>query len=183
MPTPRASLPGFTLIELLMTLAVAAILAMIAAPALGNLLARVRESSAEARIAGTLRHARTAAVMDNTRVIVCPSDDGRHCRPGYDWQHGWIVAPDADGDDQPDAGRQVIAALPAMAAGSRIITSAGRTHIVFHPNGNAAGTNARFTICHARGGDGKSVVVSNTGRVRIADPDPSRLEQCLAGIP
>lgn len=182
MPTPRASLPGFTLIELLMTLAVAAILAMIAAPALGNLLARVRESGAEARIAGTLRHARMAAVMENTRIIVCPSDDGRHCRPGYDWQHGWIVAPDADGDDQPDAGRQLVAALPPMAAGSRVITSSGRTHIIFHPNGNAAGSNARFTICHGRDHEGKSVVVSNSGRVRVGEPDPDRLHQCLAEI-
>jgi type IV fimbrial biogenesis protein FimT len=182
MLTPRASLPGFTLIELLMTLAVAAVLAMIGAPALGNLLARSRDASAEARIAATLRHARTAAVMDNTRVIVCPSDDGRRCRRGYDWQHGWIVAPDQDADGQPDAGRQIIAALPPMAAGSRIITSAGRRHIVFHPNGNAAGSNARFTICHPRERDGKSVVVSNSGRVRVAKPDPSRLHQCLAGI-
>jgi type IV fimbrial biogenesis protein FimT len=121
--------------------------------------------------------------MDNTRIIVCPSDDGKHCRPGYDWQHGWIVAPDADGDDEPDAGHPVIAALPAMVAGSRIITSAGRAHIIFHPNGSAAGSNARFTICHAREGDGKSVVVSNSGRVRVAEPDLDRLQQCLAGIP
>lgn len=183
MHTTRASLRGFTLIELVMTLGVAAILAMIGAPALGSLLARVRESSAEARIAGTLRHARTAAVMENTRIIVCPSDDGRHCRPGFDWQQGWIVAPDADGNGQPDAGKQVIAALPPMSAGSRIITSAGRTHIIFHPDGNSAGSNARFTICHARDRDGKSVVVSNSGRVRIAAPDPARLQQCLAGIP
>jgi type IV fimbrial biogenesis protein FimT len=174
---------GFTLIELMMTLGVAAILAMMGAPALGNLLARTREAGAEARVADTLRQARTAAVMDNTRIIVCPSDDGRHCRSGYDWQHGWIVAPDADGDEQPDDGHPVIAALPAMAAGSRIITSAGRAHIIFHPNGSAAGSNARFTICHAREGDGKSVVVSNSGRVRVAKPDPDRLQQCLAGIP
>ncbi len=174
---------GFTLIELMLTLGVAAILAMIGAPALGSLLARTREASAEARVAGTLRHARTAAVMDNTRIIVCPSADGRHCRAGYDWQHGWIVAPDADHDGQPDAGRQVIAALPAMPRGSRIITSSGRRHIIFHPDGNSAGSNARFTICHARDRDGKSVVVSNSGRVRVAAPDPARLHRCLAGIP
>ncbi|HJP98648.1 MAG TPA: Tfp pilus assembly protein FimT/FimU [Rhodanobacteraceae bacterium] len=174
---------GFTLIELLMTLAVAGILAMIGAPAMGNLLARVRESNAEASIAGALRHARTAAVMENTRIIVCPSDDGRHCRTGFDWQHGWIVAPDQDADGQPDAGRQVIAALPPMAPGSRIITSAGRTHLIFHPDGDSAGSNARFTICHARERDGKSVVISNSGRVRVAAPGPVRLQQCLAGIP
>lgn len=173
---------GFTLIELMMTLAIAAVLAMIGAPALGHLLARVREANAEARVAGTLRQARTAAVMDNTRIIVCPSDDGRHCRPGYDWQHGWIVARDADHDGQPDPGLQIIAALPAMPAGSRVITSTGRAHLVFHPDGNSAGSNARFTICHARERDGKSVVVSNSGRVRVAAPDPARLRQCLAGM-
>lgn len=173
---------GFTLIELMMALAVAAILAMVGAPALGGLLARTRISSAGATIAGALRHARAAAVMHNARVLVCPSDDGRHCRQGYEWQHGWIVAPDADGDRKADAGRPPFAVFAAMPPGARVITSAGRTHITFHPDGDAAGSNARFTVCHAGQKEGRSVVVSNSGRVRSAKPDPERLQACLAGL-
>lgn len=173
---------GFTLTELLITLAIAGILAMIGAPAMGSLLARTRNASAEVAIADALRHARSAAVMHNTRVLVCPSRDGHRCQPDLDWQHGWIVARDADHDGQPDAGVPVIATRAAMPAGIRMVTSAGRPQVVFHPNGSAAGSNARFTICHARQREGKSVIVANSGRVRLADPEADRLQACLAGI-
>ncbi|MGH8146874.1 MAG: GspH/FimT family pseudopilin [Rhodanobacteraceae bacterium] len=175
--------PGFTLVELLIVLAIAGMLAMIGAPAMGSLLKRTETGSAEAAVAGILRHARSAAVMHNTRVLVCPSSDGLHCQTGYDWQHGLLVANDADHDGQPDPGKQALAVLTAMPPGIRITTSAGREHIVFHPDGNAAGSNARFTICHAGETTAKSVVVANSGRVRAAAPDPQRMQQCLAGMP
>lgn len=182
MRSHRSRQCGFTLIEAVLVLAIAGILAMIGAPAMGGLLARASEASAEGSIAGSLRHARTAAVTHNTRVVVCPSDGGHRCQPSYDWQHGWIVAADADHDGQPDAGKPVIAALPAMPEGTRIITSVGRERITFHPNGGAGGSNVRFTICHVRERDGKSVVLSNTGRVRLANADAAHLQACLAGL-
>lgn len=174
---------GFTLTELLIALAIAGILAMIGAPAMSHLLARTQTSTAEALVANGLRHARTAAVMGNTRVLMCPSDDGRHCRPDDDWQHGWILARDADHDRQPDADAPLIAAQTAVHAGTRIVTSIGREWIAFLPNGSAAGSNARFTICRARQHTGRSVVVSNTGRVRLEDADAAHLQACLAGLP
>lgn len=174
---------GFTLVELLITLAIAGLLAMLGAPAMANLLAHTQDASTEAAITRSLRHARTAAIMDNARVLVCPSNDGQHCHHGDEWQHGWIIARDADHDGQPDAKTGVMIRQPAMRAGTRVITSVGRPAIVFHPDGNAAGSNARFTVCHARDRAGRSVVVSNTGRVRVAPPDPARLQACLTGKP
>lgn len=182
MHTRRVSPGGFTLTELLVTLAVIAILAMIGAPAMGSLLARSREANAEASIAGSLRRARTTAVAHNTRVVVCPSRDGRHCNKDDDWQHGWLVADDGNRDGQPDAGAQTLAVIGAMPAGTRIITSAGRGQLVFHANGNAAGSNVRFTICQLHERGGKSVILANSGRVRIAKPDPGRLQRCLASL-
>lgn len=173
---------GFTLTELMITLAIAGILAMIGAPAISHLLARMQSATAEASIANDLRHARTAAIMNNTRVLMCPSTDGHHCRPDDDWQHGWVLARDADRDGQPDADAPIIASQAAMHAGTRVVTSIGREKVVFHPNGSAAGSNARFTICHAREHVGKSVVVSNSGRVRLEDADAVHLQTCLAGI-
>lgn len=173
---------GFTLTELLVTLAIAGILAMIGAPAMGSLLARTRAASIEAAIAGTLRHARSAAVMRNARVLVCPSRDGHRCSPGDDWQHGWIVAKDVDHDGQPDTGVPVINVQAAMPSGTRVITSMGRGEVAFQPSGSAGGSNTRFTICHARVHGGKAVIVANSGRVRVADAEPERLQQCLAGL-
>lgn len=173
---------GFTLTELLMALAIAGTLAMLGAPAMSGVLARSRAASAEASLAGSLRHARSAAVMSERRIVACPSSDGRHCQSGVEWQHGWIIAHDADHDGQPDAGTAIIHAFPALSPGTRIVASAGRKLIAFHPNGSAAGSNVSFTICHARAREGKSVVVSNSGRVRVAAAKPQRLQDCLAGL-
>lgn len=174
---------GFTLTELLITLGVASILAMIGAPAMGNLLARTQDSNVEASIADTLRHARNAAVMHNTRVLLCPSGDGRSCRAGDDWQHGWIVALDANHDGQPDADAQIIATQAATPPGTRVVTSAGRGQVTFQPSGSAGGSNVTFTICHARERSGRSVVVANSGRVRLQVADAAHLQACLAGLP
>jgi type IV fimbrial biogenesis protein FimT len=173
---------GFTLTELMIALAIAGILAMIGAPAMGNLLARTRAASTEAAIAGTLRHARSAAVMRNARVLVCPSRDGHQCNPGDDWQHGWIVAKDVDHDGQPDAGVPVIAVQAAMPSGTRVSTSMGRGELAFQPSGSAGGSNARFTICHADMREGKAVIVANSGRVRLSNADAAHLQACLSGF-
>lgn len=183
MAHPECPARGFTLVELMITLAIAGILAVIGAPAMGSLLARTQEASAESAVAGGLRNARTAAVMHNARTLLCPSADGRHCRAGEEWQHGWIIAQDVDHDGQPDAGVPIVAVQEAMPKGTRVITSLGRGQIAFQPTGSAGGSNARFTICHARERDGKSVVISNSGRVRWAKAEPERLHACLAGLP
>lgn len=173
---------GFTLTELLITLAIAGVLAMIGAPAMGSLLARTRAASTEAMVANTLRHARSAAVMRNARVLVCPSRDGRRCSAGDDWQHGWIIAQDSDHDGQPDDGAALIMAQAAMPAGTRVTTSLGRGQIAFQPSGCAGGSNVRFTICHANAREGREVIVANSGRVRLASADAAHLQACLAGL-
>jgi type IV fimbrial biogenesis protein FimT len=174
---------GFTLIELMIALAIAGILAMIGAPAMGSLLARTQDSGIESAMAAGLRGARNAAVMRTARVLVCPSADGRHCGPGADWQHGWIVAQDADHDDQPDAGKSILDVEAAVPTGTRVVSSGGRRRINFQPSGSAGGSNATFTICHARAHDGQAVIVANSGRVRVARADAAHLQACLAGMP
>lgn len=174
---------GFTLTELLIALAIAGILAMAGAPATGNLLARTRDRGIESALSNGLRHARAAAVMHNARVVVCPSRDAHHCHPDDDWQHGWIIARDADHDGQPDGNAALLATQPPMPPGTRVVTSNGRRQVTFHPNGGAGGSNVSFTICHARARTGRMVVVANSGRVRLAQADATHLAACLVGIP
>jgi type IV fimbrial biogenesis protein FimT len=77
----------------------------------------------------------------------------------------------------------VIAVQAAMPSGTRVITSMGRGELAFQPSGSAGGSNARFTICHAREHAGRAVIVANSGRVRVAHADATHLQACLAGIP
>lgn len=174
---------GFTLIELLMTLGIAGMLAMIGAPAMATLLARTRTSTTESALVDALQRARAAAVMHNSRVLVCPSHDGHRCDAGDTWEHGWIVALDRDRDGQPDAASPILVTHAALAAGTRVLSGRGRTRIAFHPNGGAGGSNVSFTVCGTRMHAGKAVVVANSGRVRIDDADPIRLQACLAAAP
>ncbi|HET7558192.1 MAG TPA: GspH/FimT family pseudopilin [Rhodanobacteraceae bacterium] len=177
--SPLSNRRGFTLIELLITLSIAGILAAIGMPALGSMLARSHRQSAESALEASLMHAREMAIMHDTHVIVCPSSDGAACSGGANWQYGWLIAADADHDDQPDRG-SFVAVFNAMPSGMRILASRGRPRIVFRSDGSASGTNAQLTVCHT--GDphaGVAVVVSNSGRVRVGDAEPDRLEACL----
>ena len=182
MATAHAKRRGFTLIELMMVLAIAGILLVTGMPALGSMLARSHRQSAEAALESSLMHARETAIVRNQRVIVCPSSDGSSCSGGTDWQHGWLIAPDADGDDLPDKNTLPLAVFDAMPVGMRIVASRGRPRIVFHPDGSAGGSNARITVCHA--GDtreGRAVIIANSGRVRVSAAQPEQLQECLSG--
>lgn len=178
----RTQHTGFTLVELLMVLTIAGILVATGMPALGSMLARSHRQSAEGALEASLMHARETAIVRNLRVIVCPSSDGSSCSGGTDWQHGWLIAPDADADDVPDKTSTPLAVFDAMPAGMHIVASRGRPRIVFHPDGSAGGSNARITVCHT--GDtreGRAVIIANSGRVRVSAAQPEQLQECLSG--
>ena len=176
----RARQLGITLIELLMTVAVAGVLVAMGVPALGSMLARSHQQSAESALQASLMHARELAIMRSEQVVVCPTADGEHCSGGDFWQEGWMIGADADRDREPDS---VLARFDAMPANMHVVSSRGRPRVVFQPDGSAGGSNAQLTVCH--GGDareGRAVIVANSGRVRITDADSHRLQACLDGV-
>ena len=65
---------GFTLVELMVTIAVIAILAVVAAPSMSALLNANRVSASAGELVAGLQLARSEAIRRNTRVIVCATD-------------------------------------------------------------------------------------------------------------
>lgn len=81
-PRQRA---GFTLVELMVTVAVLAILAMIATPAMQDLIDANRLAGASSDLQASLQLARSEAVRRNSRVTICPSSNGVACSAAASW--------------------------------------------------------------------------------------------------
>ena len=83
---------GFSLLELMITLAVAAILLVIAVPSFRDLMHRSQVSSASNELLASLSYARTEAINRGQLVSMCPSANGAAaCAGGKAFETGWIV--------------------------------------------------------------------------------------------
>ena len=170
---------GFTLIELLITLAILAILTACAAPAFGNLISSTGARASRSNLIAALNTARIFAASKTAHVVVCPSADGRYCGHTTEWQHGWLIFIDADRDDARDDGEALLAVGEKQPEGVAILSTDGRTHVDYRPDGSATGSNVTFTVCDRRGaGDATALVINNAGRVRSGEPTPAAAAAC-----
>lgn len=175
-------LHGFTLIEALMAIAILATLLAVAAPSYAGFLGRTQTKAARSALNTALAQARIAAVHRGASVVVCPSLDARTCQRSTQWQHGWIAFADLDHDRTRSDDEPLLSVAQAQPPGVAIVTSAGRRHIGYLPDGSAGGTNLSLTLCdRATGSSGAiQLVVSNTGRVRGGSPSAAQVAACLA---
>ena len=90
-PSALQRMQGFTLIELMVTIAVVALLAAVATPAMVTLMNSNRLSSTAGELTAALQLARAEAVRRSAPVTVCGSADGLTCANGASWA-SWIIA-------------------------------------------------------------------------------------------
>jgi type IV fimbrial biogenesis protein FimT len=153
---------GFTLGEVLTTLAVAGVSLSLVVPSLASVAQSNRNASAINELVATLHLARSEAIARNTRIAVCPSEDGQTCA-AVAWEAGWIRFADLDGNYRADAGEQVLGTSAGL-AGLRIRTDAFDAALGFGPSGQlgspAAGAAAGdFTFCPGTTAEGAQVIV------------------------
>src|SRR5580693_2093144 len=87
-----AAQTGFTMVELLMTIAIAAIVAMIAIPSFQYITNSNRVAAEVNGLLGDLQFARAEAINTGQDVTVCLSAGGQTCdTTANTWQTGWIV--------------------------------------------------------------------------------------------
>lgn len=176
MPRPA---PGFTLIEALIAMAVVAVLACAAVPAWSNAREASHNGSARAALLEAVLAGISHAALTGSEVVLCPGDAGG-CRTSVDWSGGWIAFADIDGDRSRDGSDTLLKAVGPLGGRVHLRSTAGRTHLVFRPNGGTTGSNVTFNLCDGRGpAKAATLVIANDGRLRTGRPTEAAATACM----
>lgn len=131
---------GFTLVELMITIAIAAILLAIALPSFEGSMRTNRLATSTNEMIATISLARSEAIRSRRGAVLCATADGELC--GTDWNQGWMVWRDADGDGAPSASEVV----RHVQASRGLNLTAGSGTIVFNNRGGPAAGAQIFTL-------------------------------------
>ena len=168
---------GATLIEQIMVLVIIASLVGMATPPLRRMLTRNQVQAAQIDFIAALQHARETAVTSGKQTLFCPTIDGAHCSDTIRWDSGWLLAHDANLDNQPDDA--LIYSSRGYAGKLAILSSTGRRFVRFHADGSASGSNLTLLFCTPASTENVlSVVIANSGRVRGTPATPTQAASC-----
>ncbi|MFN4262573.1 MAG: GspH/FimT family pseudopilin [Thioalkalivibrionaceae bacterium] len=162
---------GFTLVDLLMVVLISALLASVAAPAMGRLTDHMALRSALQSLHVDLAFARGEAIMRHGYISMCPSRDGDTC-DDFDWQIGWIVFEDPERLGVPAHPESILRIQGPISVRMTISGNAPiRRHIGFNALGvtrarNGALLMGTLRLCHAKLNEGRALVINRSGRIR-----------------
>ncbi len=160
----KAQQNAFTLLELMATLAIVVIFSMFALPSMSEFIKNERLTTQINSLVASLQRARSEAILRHLPVTIC-SSNGTACTDG-NWQDGWIVFVDVNGNASVDAGDEILQVQAQLNGATNLGSSSGDTRIVYDSRGFTPNTNLTFSLCDDRGSSyGKSISISNTGRV------------------
>lgn len=151
---------GLTLLEVLTAIAIVAVLAGLAVPALDRVVLNARRTAAMEALVRAAWFARIEALQRGRPVLLCASSDGERCTadPGA-WSDGWLVAP----ADSPTLALR----RGAGATDPRARLLANRSAFSFEPYERRS-TNGTLAWCDDRGAAAaRAVVIAPTGRPRL----------------
>lgn len=165
---------GFTLIELMISIALVAVLAMLAGPGVRELIMNNRVAAVSEELMGALNFSRAESIKRNGQVSICTSDDGATCDTTLNWDDGWIVFTDIDGDGIVDVGADVILQTGGdFTADYTIRSTIHGDWVAFRSDGSSVGDGGTatgiFRICNPEVdiAKAKSIEITITGRPRM----------------
>lgn len=160
---------GFTLVELIMVLAVLSILVTIGIPSFMHATASNKVTTASNGMLTNLNLAKSNAIKTGKNVILCKSSNGTSCDSSLNWNQGWIIYSDNDGngdaDRDPDSGDNIISVQSAMDSSLNFTFVTG-DFVRFTPSGrsNVAG---RFCFENSHtASNSRAIVINQAGRFR-----------------
>lgn len=187
----QSSIPqGFTLIELMVSIALIAVLMMVAAPSLTTFQRNAELTSISNSLLASINAARGEAMKRGQYAMVVPA-------VGNDWGSGWVVFVDIDRSSDFDAADDVsILSREALPSYLEIPTPTGTAnesppYLMFDASGyskNKAGGFGAVTFEIRRNDvsgaeqlrQTRRVKIASTGRVRVCTPASSTDTLCSA---
>lgn len=162
---------GLTLIELLISMAILSIVSLAAIPmAHHESIGRKVDRSAE-QLSHLIRYARSEALFQGVSVIICPTDDQKHC--GGRWEQGQLVFLDSFDQGQLLSVEQIlqVGAPIKMPVELSLRAFSRGDFLRFTPNGYEQQSNGTFLLS-AKGGNKvyrRTLIINQAGRMRLAD--------------
>ncbi len=175
---------GFTLLELIVALGILGLTMAFAVPSFDALISNNRISSGASDFVGSLQLAKAESAARTTPATICKKNiAGTGCLTAGDWQQGWIVFSDINGNAAVDAGDTVVLNHEALDSQITFNGTAGVTNsITFNPSGRTSITGTQVLImCDARGfaESAKGILVTMTGRGSVMKASNTGQTACL----
>jgi len=161
---------GFTLLELVATVAVSAVLMLIAVPSFNSTLSTNCAITGANSLLTKLTLARSEAIKRSQSVSMCKSNDGAVCVRGgtVDWSQGFVMFEDNNNDGLLDAGEKVIAAESTPKACGSISANKYPDYIRFNSEGVVNSNGSFFVSANSAPNVNRTVAVYR-GRVRVCN--------------
>lgn len=163
---------GFTLVELMVTLMVASILLMVGVPSFIETIRRSRTVTQANEIVTALNLARSEAVKRGIQVTIL--------RTGGEWEDGWKVFVDENGNGAVDDGDTVLQEYTALSKDYTLRVGGNFTDwVAYRPTGLSLGSgglpNGSFRLCTDEQDTvkGRTIAVNSVGRISIQEQTDS----------
>jgi type IV fimbrial biogenesis protein FimT len=170
----QAAAAGVTLVELMIVLVIASLLLGAAVPSFHHTLQRLRLQTAVNDLLASIDLTRSQAMARGDKVLMAPLAD--------DWQSGWAVFLDANGNRRADAGERIFYRHDPLRSGlhvsAKFTSGNSPTYLAYNPAGRscAAGNSlaGRWgTMSVTLGQQARHIKINMLGRVRVCDPAAS----------
>jgi type IV fimbrial biogenesis protein FimT len=143
---------GFTLLELLATVAIMAVLVVIAVPSYNGTVRRDRLTAQINGFVATLRLAQSEAIKRGKTVTVCKSNNPEAsatpaCDNSTNWENGWVMFVDDNGNNTIDAGESIIRVGGPLMQGSSLRGSSAVANGVSYLATSEIAAAGTFVLC------------------------------------